>query len=115
MNEFKEIVSDVTFCGDLYIMPNVKTIAKGKLIIDGDYTIFYDADGCKTIVKRTGDDVYDVEKAACYAVLKSFGIKPSIINKLVINAQDNTAKREKRLAKKAKAKIERQEKEDNNV
>ena len=115
MNEFEKIVSGATFCGDLYLMPNVKAIAKGKLIIDGDYTIFYDAGGCKTIVKKTDDDTYDVEKAACYAVLKSLGIKPSVINKLVMNAQDNTAKREKRLAKKAKAKIERQEKEDNNV
>ena len=115
MNEFEKIVSGATFCGDLYIMPNVKTIAKGKLIIDGDYTIFYDAGGYKTIVKKTDDDTYDVEKAACYAVLKSLGIKPSVINKLVMNAQDNTVKREKRLAKKAKAKIERQEKEGNNV
>lgn len=115
MNDFEKIVSGATFCGGLYLMPMPDSIAEGKLIVDGDYTVFYNAGGCKTVVKRTGDDVYDVEKAACYAVLKSFGIKPSIINKLVMNAQNNTAKREKRLAKKAKAKIERQEKEDNNV
>lgn len=115
MNDFKKIVSGASLFGNLYIMPMPDSIAEGKLIVDGDYTIFYDKHGNKTIVKKTDDDTYDVEKAACYAVLKSFGIKPSIINKLVMNAQDNTAKREKRLAKKAKAKIERQEKEDNNV
>ena len=69
----------------------------------------------KLLLKKTGDDTYDVEKAACYAVLKSLGIKPSVINTLVMNAQNNTAKREKRLAKKAKAKIERLGKDDNNV
>lgn len=115
MNDFEKIVSGGSLFGNLYIMPMPDSIAEGKLIVDGDYTIFYDKHGNKTVVKKTDDDTYDVEKAACYAVLKSLGIKPSVINELVMNAQNNTAKREKRLAKKAKAKIERQGKDDNNV
>lgn len=115
MNDFEKIVSGASLCGSLHIAPMPDSIAEGKLIVDGDYTIFYDKHGNKTIVKKTDDDTYDVEKAACYAVLKSLGIKPSVINKLVMNAQNNTAKREKRLANKAKAKIEQQVKDDNNV
>lgn len=52
MNDFETIVSDVTFCGSLYIMPMPDSIAEGKLIVDGDYTIFYDKHGNKTIVKK---------------------------------------------------------------
>lgn len=52
MNEFEKIVSGATFCGDLYLMPMPDPIAEGKLIVDGDYTIFYDKHGNKTIVKK---------------------------------------------------------------
>lgn len=52
MNDFKKIVSGASLFGNLYIMPMPDSIAEGKLIVDGDYTIFYDKHGNKTIVKK---------------------------------------------------------------
>ena len=105
-----------TFClsigaGNLYITkPNELTLSltsKEKVIFDGDYTIYYDFYGKKTVVKRMEGEPYDKEKAVMYALLKSQGIAPKDIKKLIDNGVDNKAKREEKLAKKEAKKQEK--------
>lgn len=98
--------------GNLYVTePSViieTQASKQKVIFDGDYTIYYDFYGNKTLVKRMEDEPYDKEKAVMYALLKSQGIKPKDIKKLVDNGVDNKTKREEKLAKKQAKKQEKQ-------
>lgn len=82
--------------------------SKQKVIFDGDYTIYYDFYGKKTVVKRMEGEPYDKEKAVMYALLKSQGIAPKDIKKLIDNGVDNKAKREEKLAKKEAKKQEKQ-------
>lgn len=104
-----------TFClsigtGNLYIKPNELTLSltsKEKVIFDGDYTIYYDFYGKKTVVKRMEGEPYDKEKAVMYALLKSQGIPPKDIKILIDNGVDNKAKREEKLAKKEAKKQEK--------
>lgn len=109
-----------TFDGETYCLGNgylhitkpneliLGTPSKQKVIFDGDYTIYYDFYGNKTLVKRMEGEPYDKEKAVMYALLKSQGIKPKDIKKLVDNGVDNKAKREEKLAKKEAKKQEKQ-------
>lgn len=83
-----------------------------KLIVDGDTTIYINEFGNKTIVRRKDDESYDLEKAACYAILKSLGIKPSFVNRLVDNYTDTRAKRiQKQLNKERRKSLIQQQKE----
>ena len=82
---------------------------KPKIVFDGDYTIYYDSEGNKTVVKRMEGEPYDKEKAVMYAMLKSMGVKPQQINDLVNNGFDAKAKHEKKRALKEKARKERLE------
>lgn len=82
--------------------------SKQKVIFDGDYTIYYDFYGKKTVVKRMEGEPYDKEKAVMYALLKSQGIAPKDIKILIDNGVDNKAKREEKLAKKEAKKQEKQ-------
>lgn len=77
---------------------------KPKVVFDGDYTIYHDEYGVKTVVKRMEGEQYDKEKAVMYALLKSKDIKPKDIAELINNSVDNKAAREKRKAKKLEAK-----------
>ena len=81
---------------------------KQKVIFDGDYTIYYNFYGKKTVVKRMEGEPYDKEKAVLYALLKSQGIAPKDIKILIDNGVDNKAKREEKLAKKEAKKHEKQ-------
>lgn len=76
-----------------------------KVVFDGDYTIYHNEYGEKTVVKRMESEQYDKEKAVMYAILKSKGIKLKDIAELIDNSVDNKAAREKRKAKKIKAKM----------
>lgn len=80
-----------------------------KIVFDGDYTIYHNEYGNKTIVKRMEGEPYDKEKAVMYAMLKSMGIKPQQVNDLVKNGFDAKAKREKKRALKEKARQKRLE------
>lgn len=83
-----------------------------KLIVDGDVTIYINGLGNKTIVRRKDDESYDLEKAALYAILKSLGIKPSFVNRLVDNHTDTRAKRiQKQLKKERRKSLIQQQKE----
>lgn len=83
-----------------------------KLIVDGDVTIYINGLGNKTIVRRKDDESYDLEKAACYAILKSLGVKPSFVNRLVDNHTDTRAKRiQKQLKKERRKSLIQQQKE----
>lgn len=98
--------SDLYLRGAIIAPRKIKTTP--QLVFDGQYTIYHNEFGEKTIVKQMDGESYDPEKAACYAVLKSLGIKPKFINNLVDNAVDKKASREKRNAKKEKAKQAKQ-------
>lgn len=88
------------------------TCREPKLIVDGDTTIYINEFGNKTIVRRKDDESYDLEKAACYAILKSLGIKPSFVNRLVDNHTDTRAKRiQKQLNKERRKSLIQQQKE----
>lgn len=87
---------------------SIKEKQKPKIVFDGDYTIYHDECGKKTVVKRMECEQYDKEKAVMYALLKSKGIKPKDIAELIENSADNKVAREQRKAKKLKAKEERQ-------
>ena len=81
--------------------------SKEKVVFDGEYTIYYNFYGKKTVVKRMEGEPYDKEKAVMYALLKSQGIAPKDIKKLIDNGVDNKAKREEKLAKKEAKKQEK--------
>lgn len=109
-----------TFDGETYCLGNgylhitkpneliLGTPSKQKVIFDGDYTIYYNFYGKKTVVKRMEGEPYDKEKAVMYALLKSQGITPKDIKILIDNGVDNKAKREEKLAKKEAKKQEKQ-------
>lgn len=78
---------------------------KERVVFDGDYTIYYDKYGKKTIVSKMPQEPYDAEKAVLYALLKSKGIKPKVIAELLDNAIDKSAKRKERERKKLLAKL----------
>lgn len=84
------------------------------LINDGDVTIYINELGKKTIVRRKDDESFDLEKAACYAILKSLGVKPSFVNRLVDNHTDTKAIRIQKQLKKERRKslIQQQEERD---
>ncbi len=88
-----------------------KKKGKPRLVLDGNYTIYHNEYGDKTVVKKIADEPNDPEKAACYAVLKSMGIQPKFINDLVANAFDAKAKREKKRAKVEEARRKKAEQE----
>ena len=69
---------------------------KERVVTDGDYLIYYDKHGKKTVVKRMDSEDNDYEKALMYAMLKSKGIKPKHIKRLLDDAIDRKAKREER-------------------
>lgn len=97
------------FSPNLY---DFKPKCEPKLIVDGDVTIYINGLGNKTIVRRKDDESYDLEKAACYAILKSLGIKPSFVNRLVDNYTDTRAKRiQKQLNKERRKSLIQQQKE----
>ena len=107
----------ITFTTD--IQPNVVNTSnlyfkkrEPQLINDGDVTIYINELGNKTIVRRKDDESFDLEKAACYAILKSLGIKPSFVNRLVDNHTDTRAKRiQKQLKKERRKSLIQQQKE----
>lgn len=77
---------------------------KERIVYDGDYTIYYNEKGKKTVVKIMPNEEFDEEKAAMFAILKSMGIKPKHIATLIKNSVDRKAIREKKkLIKKQKA------------
>ena len=81
-----------------------KPKSKERVVFDGNYTIYYDKYGKKTVVSRMPEDEYDAEKAVLYALLKSKGVKPKEVARLIDNAADKQAKRiEKSLKKIAKS------------
>lgn len=129
MNDVKTTISEPTFTTSYVTQPNsyytsyidpCTTIISGvqnicfkkkqepKVVFDGDYTIYHNEYGEKTVVKRMESEQYDKEKAVMYAILKSKGIKPKDITELIENSADNKVAREKRKAKKLKAKEEKQ-------
>lgn len=77
---------------------------KERIVFDGDYTIYYDKNGNKTIVSKMPEDEYDAEKAVLWALLKSKGIKPKKVQELLANSIDRDVKRKERAAKKELAK-----------
>ena len=81
-----------------------KPKSKERVVFDGDYTIYYDKYGKKTIVSKMPNDEYDAEKAVLYALLKSKGVKPKEIAKLIDSSVDRAAKRKERQYKKELAK-----------
>ena len=56
-----------------------------KIISNKDATIIIFDDGSKTVVKKVKDEVDDKYKAVMYALLKSLGVTPKQVNKLVEN------------------------------
>ena len=82
----------------------IKELSKPKVVFDGDYTIYYNAQGRKTVVKRMKGEEYDQEKAVMYAILKSMGVKPKEIQDLIDNSVDNRRKRTLKMLKKMEAK-----------
>ena len=101
-----ENITIKTFGGETYYLDNsylhiakpneliLGTPSKEKVIFDGEYTIYYNFYGKKTVVKRMEGEPYDKEKEVMYALLKSKGIAPKDIKKLIDNGVDNKAKRE---------------------
>lgn len=83
-----------------------------RVVVDGDYTIYYNEHGEKTVVKRMDSEDYDLEKAVMFALLKSRGVKPKDVVNLVENAIDNKAKREERERKKELKRKEKLAKEE---
>lgn len=80
------------------------TKSKERIVFDGNYTIYYDRFGEKTIVHKMENEPYDAEKAVLYALLKSKGIKPKKVQELLASAIDRDVKRKEREAKKEQAK-----------
>ena len=64
----------------------VSTFCEPTVIINGEQLTYFDEFGCKTTVKRYSEDESDYEKALCYAILKSMGIKPKYISDLLNKA-----------------------------
>lgn len=73
---------------------------KERVVFDGDYTIYYDKNGKKTVVHKMPDEVDDPEKAVLWALLKSKGVKPKDVTKLMDNAVDRDYERLKKDMKK---------------
>ena len=115
-----ENITIKTFGGETYYLGNsylhiakpneliLGTPSKEKVIFDGEYTIYYNFYGKKTVVKRMKGEPYDKEKAVMYALLKSQGIAPKDIKNLIDTGVDNKAKRDEKLAKQEAKKQEKQ-------
>lgn len=84
-----------------------KPVSKERVVFDKDYTIYYDNNGKKTVVHKAADQPYDAEKAVLYALLKSKGIEPKKVTKLVDNAIDKNVKRLERESRKAAKRLEK--------
>ena len=73
---------------------------KERIVFDGDYTIYYDKNGKKTVVHKMPDEVDDPEKAVLWALLKSKGVKPKDVIKLMDESVDRDFERLKKDMKK---------------
>lgn len=81
---------------EYYDRPVNAAVHEEKVVTDGNYLIYYDKHGKKTVVKRMDSEDNDYEKALLYAMLKSKGIKPKEVARLLEKAIDKKAKREER-------------------
>ena len=104
--------SDAITCsykeGTIYISADglgYPTKSKERVVFDGDYTIYYDKYGKKTVVHRMPDEEYDREKALLWALLKSKGVKPKDVNKLMDESIDKQFNRFKKDLKKVTKKF----------
>lgn len=109
----ENLIGDNTIC---FTAKNAKVcclrmIEEPRVVYDGDYTIYYDEHGNKTIVHKMADEPDDKFKAVVFAILKSKGVKPKEVMKLVENGIDKKAKREERKARIEKAKQNKLNKE----
>jgi hypothetical protein len=62
-------------------LPN--KLAVDKIIVNGDATIVFWADGKKTIVKKSEDDEYDLHHAFCAALAKRIYGHNSTVKKMI--------------------------------
>lgn len=73
---------------------------KERIVFDGDYTIYYDKNGKKTVVHKMPDEKNDPEKAILWALLKSKGVKPKDVIKLMDESVSRDLERLKKDLKK---------------
>ena len=77
------VLHDGEFKGVLLTEPLSNKLAVDKIIVNGDATIVFWADGKKTIVKKSEDDEYDLHHAFCAALAKRIYGHNSTVKKMI--------------------------------
>ena len=77
------VLHDGEFKGVLLTEALPNKLAVDKIIVNGDSTIVFWADGKKTIVKKSEDDEYDLHHAFCAALAKRIYGHNSTVKKMI--------------------------------
>lgn len=84
LHKVGETINPFEFSGVFVLeKPTEKMFAVNKIIVNGDATIVFWADGDKTIVKKSADDEFDLHHAFCAALAKKIYGHNSTVKKMI--------------------------------